>query len=136
MERDLAVSERPTRKQLIDASWQSEALIVLLWALEKVEDLPPANTQCDTSLFQKLLPPYADMSVKDFVRLAIRRSDEALTDMADMILNLHANARYAANHDRVASPGIDIEIVQERHRAINWVIGYEGLPWDQVTTDT
>ena len=136
MERDLIASEWPTRKQLIDASWQSEALIVLLWALEKVESLPPADTQCDTSLFQKLLPPYADMSVKDFVRLAARRSDEALTDMADMILNLHSRARVATAHDRIASLHIDTEIVQERHRAINWVIGYEGLPWDEVTTDT
>jgi hypothetical protein len=33
-------------------------------------------------------------------------------------------------------PGIDIEIVQERHHAINWVTGYDGLPWDEVTTDT
>jgi hypothetical protein len=129
MERVLAVSERPTRKQLINASWQSEALIVLLWSLQKVEDLPPPNTQCDTSLFQKLLPPYTDVSAKDFVRWATRRSDETLTGMADMILNLHAKARDA-------SLGIDIEIVQERHRAINWVIGYDGLPWDEVTTDT
>jgi Domain of unknown function (DUF4272) len=64
-ERDLLASESPRRKQLINASWQSEALLVLLWALEKVEELPPANTQCDTSLFQDLLPPYANMSVKD-----------------------------------------------------------------------
>jgi hypothetical protein len=31
---------------------------------------------------------------------------------------------------------VDIEIIQERHHAINWVIGYEGLSWDEVTTDT
>jgi hypothetical protein len=33
-------------------------------------------------------------------------------------------------------PGIDIEIVQERHHAINWITEYDGLPWDEVTTDT
>jgi hypothetical protein len=31
---------------------------------------------------------------------------------------------------------VDLEIVQERHHAINWVIGYDGAPWDEVTTDT
>jgi hypothetical protein len=29
-----------------------------------------------------------------------------------------------------------LEIVQERHYAINWITGYGGLPWDEVTTDT
>jgi hypothetical protein len=109
---------------------------VILWALEKVEVLPPANTQCDTALFKKLLPPYADIAVKDFIRCATCRSDEALTDMADMILNLHWKARDAAIHGRTAPSDVDIEIVQERHHAINWVIGYDGLPWDEVTTDT
>ena len=33
-------------------------------------------------------------------------------------------------------PGIDIESAQERHHAIKWITGYEGLPWDEVTTDT
>ena len=31
---------------------------------------------------------------------------------------------------------IEIEIVQERHHAIKWITGYEGLPWDEVATDT
>ncbi|HEY2675707.1 MAG TPA: DUF4272 domain-containing protein [Steroidobacteraceae bacterium] len=45
-------------------------------------------------------------------------------------------ARDAQLHERPMPPGIDIEIVQERHHAINWVTGYDGLPWDEVTTDT
>jgi len=31
---------------------------------------------------------------------------------------------------------IKIEIVQERHRAINWVVGYCAQNWDEVTADT
>jgi hypothetical protein len=50
-------ADHPTEKQMINASWRSEALIVLLWALGKVEKLPAANEQRDTSLFQELLPP-------------------------------------------------------------------------------
>jgi hypothetical protein len=85
MEKRLFASEAPTRKQLSNASWQSEALLVLLWTLEKIDYLPPANVQCDTSVLQRLMPPYADISVKDFIRLATRRSVEALTEMADVI---------------------------------------------------
>ena len=31
---------------------------------------------------------------------------------------------------------VHTEDKQERHHAINWVIGYDGLAWDDVTTDT
>jgi hypothetical protein len=31
---------------------------------------------------------------------------------------------------------VNIEIIQERHRAINWVNGYDSAPWDEVTSDT
>ena len=31
---------------------------------------------------------------------------------------------------------INIEVVQGRHHEINGITGYEGLPWDEVTTDT
>lgn len=135
-ERELVDSETPTQKQLINASWQSEALLVLLWVLRKVDDLPPGNVQCDTALFRQLMPPYADILVKDFVRLARRRSDEELTNQAILIQEMHWKARDAAIHGTAAPQEIDIEIVQERHHAINWVIGYERLSWDEVTTDT
>jgi len=136
VERALLTNKAPTRQQLKNASWQSEALLVLLWTLEKVDELPPPDTECDTALFQQLLPPYADVSVKDFIQSAGRRSEKALTDMAEKILKLHWQARQTSTHDTVDAEEINVEIVQEWHRAINWVIGYEGLAWDKVTTDT
>jgi len=122
-------------KSSIDFSWQSERLTVLLWALEKVSELPPPSEQCDTGLFQELLPPYTDESVSSFVDSAKLRSNVVLIGKADELLNQHWKARDARLKGR-PQPEIDIEIVQERHHAINWVIGYEGLPWDEVTTDT
>ena len=35
-----------------------------------------------------------------------------------------------------APAAIDCEIVVERHRALNWLYGYEAQPWDDVSTDT
>jgi hypothetical protein len=127
--------EHPTKQQLIDASWKSEALLVLLWALGKIDSFPPPNQQCDTSLFQELLPPFANTSASSFIASATRRSEDVLDCFADETMQLHWQARDAKLHGR-ALPTIDIEIVQERHHAINWVIGYDGLPWDEVTTDT
>ena len=56
--------------------------------------------------------------------------------MANELMHLHWQARDARIHSKPTPPHVNIEIIQERHHAINWVIGYEGLPWDEVTTDT
>jgi hypothetical protein len=124
----------PTERQSMNASWRSEALIVLLWAIGKVEALPAPNEQCDTALFQDLLPPFAETSVMHFIASARRRSETDLMTMADKLMNLHWEARDAKVRARL--PPLDIEVVQERHHAINWVMGYDSLPWDEVTTDT
>ncbi|ADE11351.1 DUF4272 domain-containing protein [Sideroxydans lithotrophicus] len=127
-------AKEPTRKQSIDATWKSEALAVLLWSLEKTEYLPAITEQCDTSIFQELLPPYANISPSEFIASAKRRPDDVLIGMADELMDYHWQVRDAQIHSKPTD--LDIEIIQERHHAINWVIGYDGAPWDDVTTDT
>jgi hypothetical protein len=131
-----ASASTPTERQSVNASWRSEALLVLLWALGSVEELPGLAEQCDVGTFQAILPPFANTSVNDFISAAQRRSDVALLDMADVLLNSHWEARDARIHNRPMPAHLDIGIIQERHQAINWIIGYDGLPWDEVTTDT
>jgi hypothetical protein len=41
----------PSEKQLINAGWLSERLIVLLWALGKVARLPSGDRQCEAAIF-------------------------------------------------------------------------------------
>lgn len=127
----------PSRKAVIDATWNAEGLIVLLWALRLVEQMPPADEQCDTSIFQELLPPYTDIPVREFVDSARLRSEAELISFADECLRLHWEARDAKLRQRAPRLPVDIEIIQERHRAINWVIGCDGgASWDEVTADT
>lgn len=126
----------PSRKAVIDATWNTEALIVLVWALGLIEQMPPADEQCDTSVLQELLPPYADVGVREFVERAQLRSEKELIAFCDECLRLHAEARDAKRRQAAPRVSVDIEIIQERHRAINWVTGYDGAPWDEVTTDT
>jgi hypothetical protein len=135
-ELEFASASPPTERQLINASWRSEALLMLLWSLGLVEDLPGLAEQCNTSLFQDVLPPYAKASVSEFVSTARRRTDEELLEMADALLRAHWKARDARIHKKPMPGELNIGIIQERHHAINWVIGYDGLPWDEVTTDT
>lgn len=135
-ERAFVSSPSPTKQQEVNASWRNEALLVLLWALGVIEQMPALNEQCNTGDFQRVLPPFADVSVSQFIDGAKRRSDEVLIDLADELLTAHWEARDARIHGRPVPSHLDIGILQERHHAINWVIGYDGLPWDEVTTDT
>ena len=136
MELGFVDTPNPSRKQIINASWFSERLIVLVWALGAVDRLPPADEQCDTSVFQDVLPPYADVGVPVFIARAKLRTDQELIAMADTILDFHWMARDAKLNNRPPKQPVDTEIIQERHHAINWVIGYDGATWDEVTTDT
>ena len=126
----------PSEQQIINAGWLSERLIVLCWALCKLGELPGPDEQCDTGFFQEILPPFADVDTASFIAGAKMRSEADLVERADEILRHHGEARYAKLTGKPPRIPVDIEIAQERHHAINWVIGYEGLPWDEVTSDT
>ena len=124
------------RQSRINFGWQSERLLVLLWALGKIPNLPRSDEQCDTGKFQAILPPYSESTVADFLQGAILLSEDVLIAKAEELLDQHWQARNARITGDPMPQGIDIEIVQERHHAINWITGYCGLPWDEVTTDT
>ena len=135
-ETEFLSAEVVDKKSEINFGWQSECLMVLLWALGKVSDFPGPGQQCDTAGFQRILPPYADIEVAEFLKTAALLDDDILLAKCEEVLDQHWQARDAALQGRPAPGGINIEIVQERHHAINWVTGYDGLPWDEVTTDT
>ncbi len=120
---------------MINFSWHAERLGVLLWALNVIDVLPAPDKRFDTSLFQ-VLPPYGEQSATEFVRAARLRSDEELREAAWNILDLHGEARNASLNDKAPRTPVNIEIIQERHQAINWITGYGNLDWDEVTTDT
>lgn len=57
----------PPRKAHINFGWQSERLIVLLWALGMIQELPDSAKQCETSVFKTVLPPFATTSTQKFI---------------------------------------------------------------------
>lgn len=130
----MVCSPQLSENQVVQASWLSECLIVFIWSLGMIAELPPFDEQCDTAVFKEKLPPFTGQPVHDFIGSASLRAEVKLKRAAQEILDAHAEARYAGG--RPPRYAVDIEIIQERHRAINWVIGYEGVSWDEVTTDT
>jgi hypothetical protein len=129
-------NQHPSFELENEFSWHAERLIVLLWALNLIDSLPDADKKCDTSVFERCLPPFSDQSEEQFVSSAAMRSEDELWEAAERTLDLHWQARDAQINNRKPRDPVDIDVVEERHHAINWVIGYEGLDWDDVTTDT
>lgn len=126
----------PTRRDNINVAWKSEALLVLVWALKLINNLPPSEIQCDTSLFKELLPPFSDLSEEEFIEQAQLRDEKTLFEMARCLQTEHAKARCERNSTHSEILQERLEILQERHYAINWIIGYCNQEWDEITTDT
>jgi Domain of unknown function (DUF4272) len=145
IERELTDRERAfvygasrSEKEQIYFTWMAEALVVLLWAVRKVGRLPAPDRQCSTRVLADRLPPFSDESSSRFLATSICRPELTLIDKAFELQQLHAVARQRITtpNYRPEQPAVNIEIVQERHRSANWVIGYEGLAWEDVTSDT
>src|SRR5262249_44301763 len=98
-----------------------------------------------------LLPSLRD-SVGEFVSRARLRSDEEIRAANEEIYQIHWRVRDFQLRHQPTPPGKlprraqkDIDppaesynpgVVRERHYGLNWLIGYCGQDWDDITTDT
>jgi hypothetical protein len=141
----------PTQQQLANATWRAEALAPLLWALGLVPKLPPPTDLCDVQGLRRVLPPLLG-SVVEWLSAARLCPDSEIHDANETIYQIHWRVRDARLRNDPTPPGklprmpiADCEppaasynagVVQERHYALNWLIGYRGQDWDHISTDT
>ena len=134
-EMDFLTSEHPTGKATIYFSWQMEAVYVLGWALKLVTQLDLPKEQASIGDILEHMPGPGDR-VTEFIASCSLRSASEIHQAAESAFNDHASCRRAKSVGEPESHGYDIEVVQERHRALNWLIVYENAEWDDVATDT
>jgi hypothetical protein len=160
------------RKRSMNASWQSEGMHVLAWALHCAK-LHPVHIQCDPAEIANEMGFLGDRD-RTPMQSPIMRKTVEIEKWADTYLTLHWRLRLLesdpgpkdfvscvaactwgplrldqlelVNND-IAIDGVLIDqldfnkyrtilsIVQERHQAFNWLLGFEQL-YSQVTTDT
>jgi hypothetical protein len=125
----------PDSQSLTDFTWRSEALFLLMWAAGLFEELPWPDHQSDTGEIVSKFPKY-DQSPWPFIQGLKLRSKSDILDASDLIYRLHWAVRSIETEEDSMPGGVDAEVVQEWHHAINWISKYEGLDWDQETTDT
>ena len=134
-EKSFLEAGRSTRKDRINFSWQAEAVHVLGWALGLVPQLAAPSAQASTrDILGQVPAPGA--STAAFLRKARLRPAEEIDAAAEGLYQAHWSCRDADLNGRPEPNGYDIEVVQERHRAVNWLIRYGNADWDDVATDT
>lgn len=114
-------------------TWRSEAALVLLWALGEVETLARPDK------FSRVEPLYRllEMPSKQawLERVHLRPASEIL-DALDLHYRYHWAVVDARLQLHLPPAGLNPDVVQQRHHALNWLTGYMDQPWDAVTTDT
>ncbi|MDO5641694.1 MAG: DUF4272 domain-containing protein [Paracoccus sp. (in: a-proteobacteria)] len=122
----------PDQQTITDTAWRYEGVLVLFWALGLYDALPPGDQIADVGDMGAML---SVMGPEGLFDLAVLRPQAELLDMADYYYRLH----WAVTDARLkgqALPGGDASIVLERARALNWLYGYGGQSWDEVSADT
>jgi len=133
-ERSFLQSKKPTNGQLINASWRVEALYILLWALRLIPSLEVGKTPSERFGLTDLLPFLGPTS--EFINNSELRSEDEIYEINEKIYEAHWSVRDAKINSKAIPEDIDPGVIMERHYGINWLTGYCGQPWDNVTTDT
>ncbi len=123
------------KKITANLTWKIEALIPLLWAIKKIDTLPPLAKECDTESLKKAViwPP---ASTAEFISSAELRNDNEITEEYEKVYQAHWKVRDAKLNNKKIPNNYNPSVVYERHYAFNWLTGYMGQSWDDISTDT
>ena len=124
---------QPTRQTAAQFIWQYEVVTVMLWALGYDATLSRPVTITDAGRVSEVMRTAGPQGFRARARL---RAANELLDEADLIYRYDWACVEARARGGAPPKGIDCEIVVERHRALKWLVGYQGQAWDDVSTDT
>jgi hypothetical protein len=122
----------PDEASRIGPSWVCEAAVPMAWALGRFETLERPEQPVDVDRLATLI---VDDGGEALVTEARLRPINAILDEADLIYRYHWAVRQSQIDGQDAPARLDADVVMERHKGLNWLIGYEA-DWDEVTTDT
>lgn len=133
-EKELFQKEELTDQETTNISWRSEGVWLLLWTINKVDNLELPTEQVEIPKIVSLLPEFLT-DPTEFIKNAIVRPTTEILDQSDLVYRLHWATRNADLNNQPMPANLDLSIIMERHYAINWVTFYAD-EWDEVSTDT
>jgi Domain of unknown function (DUF4272) len=136
VERTYLLDKKPGERDRMHFSWQLEALCFVAWCAGLLECKEVPDEQSSVKAILALFPVGTERP--DRLRAAIRlRSKREVLDRADLLYRLHWAVRNASLTRTSPPNGVEGGVVQEWHRAVNWMIRYDSEgDWDHVGTDT
>lgn len=123
----------PSDQDYINFIWRYEGVHVMLWALGIFDELGRPDTIADVPRIAETL---RKLGTEGLMRQARLRPQSDILDAADLIYRYHWATTDARMNGRAAPAGLEPGVVYERHYALNWLIGYGGQDWDDISTDT
>ena len=132
-ERSFIKNPAPTQNARVQFTWRYEAAWTLLWALGYVETLEKPTSICDVA---RAVTFMKQRTSDKFIADAKPRTMPELLEAADRIYRYHWAVVDARVNGHSAPAGLDSGVTLERHYALNWLVGYMGQEWDDISTDT
>ncbi len=122
-------------KTQIQYAWQYENLWVMEWALGLTDDLFWPTRICDVPQSVRMMREYPSMA--ELAAAARPRPRKELLDQADLIYRIHWACVDARVMNMPAPQELEEGVVMERHRALFWLAGCDGMRgWDDVDLST
>lgn len=132
-ERRFITDPLPTARDTATFAWCYEGVYALAWAVGAIDKLPFPGAICDVDLIaQKLLK----LGTGGLLSSASLRPVADILDCLDLHQRLHWIARQARIDKQEAPGGLVPGVIQERHRALNWLVQFGNSDWDDVDTPT
>jgi hypothetical protein len=131
-ERAFMAKAEPSRQERAQFSWRAEGACVLLWSLSYLPDSGRPASECNV---REMLNVLTTRTPEAFYAGARLRAQRELLDAADLIYRYHWATREAELNGKPMPDGLNGDVVEERHYALNWLVGYDE-EWDDVSTDT
>lgn len=128
-----ALDNSPSQHDQFQFTWRHEAAWTLLWALGFVDQLGKPVQICDVEFGARTM---AERTTPQFIEDSELRPIADILDQADLIYRYHWAVENARIKGQQAPAALDPGVTEERHYALNWLIGYDEQAWDDVTTDT
>jgi hypothetical protein len=121
----------PSEQDRIQFTWRYEAAWVMIWALQLADSqLGYPNDICNPGLVVQTARDTVDLTER-----GVQATNNLLNE-ADLIYRFHWAVRQAHIEGKSPPGGLDAGVIQERHHALNWLIGYNDAAWDDVSTPT
>jgi hypothetical protein len=108
-------------------AWRSEAILFLLWTINKIESLSLPAEEVDMNEMFQVLPGFFE-STEKFISSASVRSASEILDQADFAFRFQWAARETDLNSETGLSSFPFNpgILYERYHAVNWVTGIEG----------